>query len=133
MLDGFQIAHGRGSFLRRLYSARCSKIAGPVLRSLSPDTADAGAAPNFIISLCTGGKFRLVRLRRRDHIRLGGVFGIVICAVFLLTRGTRGLGTDTSIDHEPLGPMGTLGRFGLLLIIVFAFAMTARFLVGALR
>jgi hypothetical protein len=38
---------------------------------------------------------------------------------------------DTSSDNEPLSPMGVLRRLGLLLIITFAFAMTAQLLVGS--
>jgi hypothetical protein len=40
---------------------------------------------------------------------------------------------ETSSDHEPLSPTGVLGRLGLLLIITFAFAMTAQLLVDAPR
>ena len=50
-----------------------------------------------------------------------------------LGRARTLLELDTSSDHEPLGPMGVLGRLGLLLVIVFAFAMTAQHLVGAPR
>ena len=38
---------------------------------------------------------------------------------------------DTPSDNEPISPMGVLGRLGLLLVITFAFAMTAQILVGA--
>jgi hypothetical protein len=34
-------------------------------------------------------------------------------------------------DREPLVTMGMLGRLGLLLLIIFGFAMAAQFLVGA--
>jgi hypothetical protein len=38
---------------------------------------------------------------------------------------------DAANDHEPLIPVGVLGRLGLLLFIVFGFAMVAQLLVGA--
>jgi hypothetical protein len=38
---------------------------------------------------------------------------------------------DASNDDTPLVSMGVLGRFGLLLLIVFGFALAAQLLVGA--
>ena len=38
---------------------------------------------------------------------------------------------DAANDHEPLISVGVLGRLGLLLLIVFGFAMAAQLLVGA--
>ena len=38
---------------------------------------------------------------------------------------------DAPNDHEPLVSAGVLARIGLLLFIVFAFAMAAQHLVGA--
>ena len=38
---------------------------------------------------------------------------------------------DAPDDHESLVTVGVLGRIGLLLLIVFGFAMAAQFLVGA--
>jgi len=38
---------------------------------------------------------------------------------------------DASNDDTPLVSVGVLGRFGLLLLIVFAFAIAAQLLVGA--
>jgi hypothetical protein len=37
---------------------------------------------------------------------------------------------DAPNDHEPLVSVGVLGRLGLLLFIVFGFAMVAQLLVG---
>jgi hypothetical protein len=48
-----------------------------------------------------------------------------------LSRKRPHLELDTSSDHEPLSPMGVLGRLGLLLIITFAFAITAQLLFDA--
>ena len=48
-----------------------------------------------------------------------------------LNRARTLLELDMSSDHEPLGPISVLGRLGLLLVVVFAFAMTAQLLVGA--
>lgn len=50
-----------------------------------------------------------------------------------LSRARTLLELDTSSDYKPLSPMGVLGRIGLLLVITFAFAMTAQLLVGAPR
>jgi hypothetical protein len=38
---------------------------------------------------------------------------------------------EATTDHEPLVSVGMLGRIGLLLFIVFGFAMAAQLLVGA--
>jgi hypothetical protein len=40
---------------------------------------------------------------------------------------------DAPSDNEPVSPTGVLGRLGLLLVITFAFAMTAQLLAGAPR
>jgi hypothetical protein len=38
---------------------------------------------------------------------------------------------DAANDHEPVISVGALGRLGLLLLIVFGFAIAAQLLVGA--
>jgi hypothetical protein len=48
-----------------------------------------------------------------------------------LSRARTLLELNTSSDNEPLSLVGVLGRLGLLMIITFAFAMTAQLLVGA--